>query len=156
MQPSRVLHAVNRVAEVSEMDNQFTVTELRPIRVPTLAEARLLVPALKLPRPLPARATFEYADWFTNATGGWESIALRFRIGDGWLRTYQVEPTEVQSLRSYTATPRVLASGRSVLTATVKDGIRLVEWTDEDGRRVHLISNVLSTDELTAIAETMP
>ena len=138
------------------MESQFTVTELRPIRIPTLAEARLLVPALKLPQELPTDTTFEHADWFIEPAGGWESIAVRFRLGEGWLRMYQVEPTTVQSLRSYTATSRVLATGRSVLTATVKDGIHLVEWTDEDGRRIHVISNVLSTDELTEIAGTMP
>jgi hypothetical protein len=137
------------------MEPQFTVTELRPIRIPTLAEARLLVPTMKLPHDLPTNAAFEHADWFIDPAGGWESIAARFRLGDGWLRLYQVEPAEIEALRSYAPASRVLATGRTVHTATLSNGIHLVEWYDEHGRRMHLISNVLSVDELIGIAETV-
>ena len=137
------------------MDTQMTVRELLPIDIPTLAEARLLVPALTLPQGLPADAEFERADWFLG-TPGWESIAVRYRVGGGWLRLHQIEPTTEAVIGSLDATPRVLATGRTVFTTTLANGLSFVRWQDEGGRRFDLTSDVLSVDELAAIAATAP
>ncbi len=138
------------------MDMHGVVTELRPIRIPTLVEARLLVPALKLPRRLPPNAVFAFADWFLGAPSTWESIALRYCTGAGWLRLHQIEPTLVAPLRAHTPMTRVEVRGRSLFTATLHEGLNLVEWQDTDGRRYHLTSAALSLDDLTAIAGSTP
>ena len=136
------------------MDTQMTVSELLPIHIPTLAEARLFLSALTLPQRLPADAEFERADWFLG-TPGWESMAVRYRVGGGWLRLHQIEPTTEVVIGSLDATPRVLATGRTLFTATLANGYSLVRWRLEDGRRFHLTSDVLSVDELAAIAATV-
>ena len=134
----------------------MSAKELRPIRIPTLAEARLLVPTLKLPRRLPADAAFEDADWFLNTQPGWESMAVRYRVGGGWLTVHQVEPAETTSIRTYEPAPRVLPTGRTIFATTLTDDFHLVDWQEEDGRRFELTSNVLAVDQLAAIAETVP
>ena len=138
------------------MDAEMTVRELRPIRIPTLAEARLLSPAHRLPRRLPADAEFDDADWFLGTPPGWESMAVRYRVGGGWLRAHQIEPLAGVLIGAIEAAPRTLATGRIVCTATLANGCSLVKWQDEDGRRFDLTSNVLSVDELAAIAATVP
>ncbi len=137
------------------MDTEMTLRELQPIRIPTLAEARLLVPALTLPRRLPAEAKFAHADWFLG-TPGWESIAVRYQVGRGWLRLHQIEPATMGLIGSLDTTPCVLATGRTVYTTTLANGLSFVRWQDEGGRRFDMTSDVLSVDELAAIAATVP
>ena len=134
------------------MDAEMTVRELRPVRIPTLAEARLLVPTLMLPGRLPADAAFDHAEWFLGSPPRWESMALRYRVGSGWLRIHQIEPATMGLIGSLQAAPRVLATGRTVFTATLPNGCSLVKWQGDDGRRFDLTSDVLTVDELAAMA----
>ncbi len=138
------------------MDSRMTVRELRPIYIPTLAEARLLMPTLQLPRQLPETATFEHAAWFLDTVGGWESMAVHYRVGGGWLRIHQAGPAATRSLRAYAPTPRRLAGGRTVGTATLVNGCSLVDWQEAGGRRFTLTSDVLSVETLAAIADSVP